>query len=111
MEEMRVVVAAKDEEGAEWVTHVLSQAGYTVALVPDIAPSSPELRGAELLIADRDAAAAVGDAGPRCRILLASRGGTIEMSDLERGFVDVIAFPSETEEVLGRVEHAVRRPA
>jgi DNA-binding response OmpR family regulator len=111
MVEMRVVVAAKDAEGAEWVTHVLSRAGYTVAVVPDITPTSAELRGAELLIADRDGAAAIGDAGPRCRILLAPRGGTIEMSDLESGFVDVIAVPSEPDEVVARVEHALRRPA
>jgi DNA-binding response OmpR family regulator len=111
MEEMRVVVAAKDDQGAEWLTHVLAQAGYTVAVVPEITSSSPELHGADLLVADRENAVAIGDGGPRCRILLAPRGGTIEIADVERGFADVIAFPSEPDEVVARVEHALRRPA
>ena len=108
---MRVVVAVKDEAGAEWLAHILSQAGYSVALVPEVTAESPELHGAELLIADRDRAGVLGEAGPRCRILFAPRGGTVELSDLEKGFAEVIAMPSPPEDVIARVEHAIRRTA
>jgi DNA-binding response OmpR family regulator len=107
---MRVVLAAGDPQSADWLAEVLSAAGFSVALLSDPTPTSPELRGAELLIVDRAAAAALEGAGPRRRLLIAPREGTVTMTDVEAGFRDVIAIPSPPEEIVARVRHVLSAP-
>jgi DNA-binding response OmpR family regulator len=107
---MRVVLAAKDPESANWLADVLSAAGFSVAVLSDPSPTSPELKGAELLIVDRGGAAALGGAGPSRRVLIAPREGTVTMSDVEAGFREVIAIPSAPEEVVARVRHVLSAP-
>ncbi len=104
---MRVVLAASDAEQAEWLAGVLLAAGLSVAVLSDPSPTSPELRGAELLIVDRKGAEALGSAGPARRLLLAPRDGTVDLSDVESGFKDVIAIPSPPDEIVARVRHAL----
>lgn len=104
---MRVVLAATDAGRAEWLIGVLQGAGYSVALLSEPNPDSPELRGAELLIVDVDGAAALGDAGPERRLLVASRGSAIDLSTVEGGFLDVIALPMSAEDVVARVRHVM----
>lgn len=107
---MRVVLAASDPESVEWLADVLSSAGFSVAVLSDPSPTSPELRGAELLIVDSGGAAALAGAGPSRRLLIAPREGTVTMTDVESGFRDVIAIPSPPEEVVARVRHVLSAP-
>lgn len=107
---MRVVLAAVDTERADWLAGVLGSAGFSVAVLTDPVPTSPELRGAELLIVDSKGAEALGDAGPARRLLIAPREGTVELADVESGYKDVIAIPSPPDEVVARVRHALNAP-
>lgn len=107
---MRVVLAAKDTERADWLASVLSAAGFSVALISDPIPTSPELRGAELLIVDPEGAEAIGSAGPSRKLLIAPRDGTVSMDDLGAGFRDILAIPSPPEEIIARVRHALNVP-
>jgi len=107
---MRIVLAAADTERADWLAGVLSSAGFSVAVLSDPGPTSPELRGAELLIVDRAGAAALAGAGPARRLLIAPREGTVDREDVESGFRDVIAIPSPPEEIVARVRHAMNTP-
>ena len=104
---MRVVLAASDAERAEWLAGVLLAGGFSVVVLSEPTPTSPELRGADLVIVDRDGAAALGDAGPSRRMLIAPRDGTVDLSDVESGFRDVIAIPSPADEVVARVRHVL----
>lgn len=104
---MRVVLAASDAERVEWLAGVLLAGGFSVAVVSDPTPTSPELRGADLLIVDRAGSAALGGAGPDRRMLIAPRDGTVQLSDVESGFRDVIAIPSSADEVVARVRHVL----
>ena len=105
---MRVILASKDEEATEWLAGVLGSGGYSVVVLAEVDPASPELRGAELLIGDPDALRNLGDAGPRHRLLLSHRGGTVDMS-LINSFADVLAVPGPPDEVLARIEHVLSR--
>jgi len=103
---MRVILASKDVEAREWLAGVLGSGGYSVVVLPDATPDSPELRGAELLIADPEAIRTLGDAGPKRRLLLSARGGMVDMSLIE-SFSDVLAVPGNPEEVLARIRHVL----
>lgn len=107
---MRVVVASSDEESAGWLRGVLSSAGLTVAVISRPAPDSPELAGADLLVADAEAAAAIGAAGPPRRVLLVGRGHAVDMSQaMGGGFLDVLIVPAPEDDVLARVGRALDR--
>ena len=106
---MRVVLAASDPEQADWLVGVLAGAGFSVAVLSDPLPTSPELKGAELLIVDRMGAAALAGAGPARRMLIAPREGTVDLADVSSGFRDVIAVPSPAEEIVARVRHVLTR--
>jgi DNA-binding response OmpR family regulator len=103
---MRVILAAKDVEAREWLAGVLGSGGYSVVVLPDPNPDAPELRGAELLIADPDSFERLGDAAPRRRLLLSARDGMVDMSVID-SFADVLAVPGDPAEVLARVRHVV----
>ena len=105
---MRVILASKDSEATEWLAGVLGSGGYSVVVLPDVTPDSPELRGAELLIADPDAFRALGDNGPKHRLLLSPRGGMVDMS-LINSFADVLAVPGAPDEVLARIAHVLEK--
>ena len=107
---MRVVLAAKDSERADWLAGVLSSAGFSVALLSDPTPTSPELRGAELLIVDPEGAEALGGAGPARKLLIAPRDGTVQLDAVQGGFRDILAIPSPPEEIVARVRHAMKSP-
>lgn len=107
---MRVVLATRDAERSEWLAGVLLAAGFSVAVLDDPSPSSPELRGAELLIVDRAGAEALRGAGPARRLLIAPREGTVDLTDVEAGFKDVIAMPSPPDEIVARVRHVLDSP-
>ncbi len=107
---MRVVLASSDTERADWLAGVLSAAGFSVAVLTDPAPTSPELHGAELLIVDRSGADALAGAGPARRVLIAPREGTVDRSDVEAGFRDVLAIPSPPDEIVARVRHVLNSP-
>lgn len=104
---MRVVLAAADPESTDWLASLLSSAGFSVAVLSNPSPSSPELRGAELLIVDRAGAEALEGAGPSRRLLIAPREGTVDLGDVESGFRDVIAIPSPPDEIVARVRHVL----
>ena len=108
MSSMRVPLACKDAERADWLAHVLGEAGFSMVVLPEATPESPELKGAELLITDGDSAKALGRAGPSRRLLLSSRGATVDLAVIEGRFTDVLALPASEEEVVARVRHAVR---
>ncbi len=103
---MRVILASKDVEAREWLAGVLGAGGYSVVVLADADADSPELRGAELLIADPDAIKELGDAGPKRRLLLSARGGMVDMSVID-SFADVLAVPGDPEEVLARIRHVL----
>ena len=105
---MRIVLAAADSEATEWLAGVLGSAGFSVVVLPDPDPAAPELRSADLLIADESSASSIADVGPKKRILLSRRGGTVELENIER-YADVIAVPSAAEEVVARVRHVIER--
>jgi DNA-binding response OmpR family regulator len=106
---VRIVLASSDSEASEWLAHVLGDAGYSVVVLDEITPSTPELRGADLLIADASAASSLGDAGPARRMLLSSRGGTVDLAAVQGRFADVLALPTTEEEVVARVRYLVNR--
>ena len=97
----------RDVEHREWLAGVLAAGGFSVAVLPEPSVDSPELRNAELVIADRESARVLGDSGPTRRILLAPRDGTVDLQEVKAGFNDVIAFPAEAEEIVARVRHAL----
>ncbi len=105
---MRIVLSAADSEAREWLAGVLGSAGFSVVVLPDPDPAAPELRNADLLIVDESSASAIADAGPKRRILLSPRGGTVELENIER-YADVIAIPSSAEEVVARVRHVIEQ--
>jgi DNA-binding response OmpR family regulator len=104
---MRVVLVCKDAERADWVAHVLGEAGFSVVVLSDVSPASPELRGAELIITDGEAARALGTSGPARRLLLSSRGATVDLAVIEGRFSDILALPASKEEVIARVRHVM----
>jgi DNA-binding response OmpR family regulator len=103
---MRVILAAKDAATREWLAGVLGSGGFSVVVLTDASPDAPELRGAELLIADPESFAALGDAAPSRRLLLSARDGMVDMSMID-SFADVLAVPGEPDEVLARVRHVL----
>ena len=105
---MRVVLACKDSERADWLAHVLGEAGFSVVVLNEVTAASPELKGAELLITDGESARALEGAGPSRRMLLSSRGATVDLAVVEGRFTDVLALPASKEEVVARVRHAVK---
>ncbi len=104
---MRVILACKDPENADWLAHVLGEDGLSVVVLPDVAPDSPELRGAELLIVDGASAAALGDAGPIKRVLISARGATVDLTAVQGRFSDILVIPAPSEEVVARVRHVM----
>jgi DNA-binding response OmpR family regulator len=104
---MRVVLACRDIERADWLAHVLGEAGFSVVVLTEVSPTSPELKGAGLLISDGEAAKAIGTSGPARQMLLSSRGATVDMAVIEGRFSDVLTLPASEEEVVARVRHAV----
>jgi len=106
---MRVVLASADPEATNWLDEVLRGGGFSVVVVPDATPSSPELHGADVLIVDTTTADGLADAGPSRRLLLAPRGATLDLDAVRRGFSDIIVVPSDPGEVVARVNHAASR--
>jgi hypothetical protein len=104
---MRVVLACGDLERADWLAHVLGEAGISVVVLAEVTSESPELRGADLLITDDEGALDIGTSGPARRLLLSSRGGTVDLNAVEGRFADVLALPASSDEVVARVRHAV----
>lgn len=105
---MRVVVATTDREAIDWLRALLGSAGISVAVIEDARPNAPELSSAELLIADSSSAGALGDAGPKRRLLLVPRGHAVDMGRaLDGGFMDVLIVPSTDDDVLARVGRAL----
>ncbi len=105
---MRVVIASADAPAVEWLTGLLSAAGLSVVVLDEPGPSAPELAGCELLIADHEAAAAVGGSGPERRLLLIPRGQAVDLTAAMRGgFMDLLVVPSPEDEILGRVGRAL----
>ena len=107
---MRIVLASGNVDATNWLDDVLRAGGFSVVVVPDATPSSPELHGADVLIVDSNTADALADAGPIRRLLLAPRGSTLDLDAVRRGFSDVLVVPSDPDEVVARVNHAVSRP-
>jgi hypothetical protein len=106
---MRVVLACRDVEQADWLAHVLGEDGFSVVVLPEVTPSSPELRGAELIILDGAAAKSIGDAGPPCKVLLSARGTTVDLSSVQGRFADILVIPAPADEVVARVRHAMAK--
>lgn len=106
---MRIVLASDNLDATNWLDDVLRGGGFSVVVVPDASPSSPELHGADLLIVDSQTAGALAGAGPVRRLLLAPRGSTLDLDAVRRGFSDVLVVPSDPDEVVARVNHAVSR--
>jgi DNA-binding response OmpR family regulator len=104
---MRVVLACRDTERADWLAHVLGGAGFSVVVLDEVNPTSPELKGAELMIVDGEAARSLGTSGPPRRLLLSSRGATVDLAVIEGRFSDILALPASAEEVVARVRHVV----
>ena len=104
---MRVVLACRDVERADWLAHILGEDGFSVVVLPEITPSSPELKGAELVILDDDAAVSIGDAGPSRRVLLSARGTTVDLRAIQGRFADILVIPAPADEVIARVRHVM----
>jgi DNA-binding response OmpR family regulator len=105
---MRVVVASDNAKATAWLEPVLRSGGFSVVVVTEATLESPELHGADVLIVDSKTADALADAArPIRRLLLAPRGGTLELEHIRRGFSDIIVVPSDESEVVARVRHAV----
>jgi hypothetical protein len=104
---MRVVLACRDVERADWLAHILGEDGFSVVVLPEITPLSPELKGAELVILDDDAAVAMGDAGPSRRVLLSARGATVNLMAVQGKFADILVVPAPAEEVIARIRHVL----
>jgi DNA-binding response OmpR family regulator len=103
---MRVVLASANLEATNWLDDVLRGGGFSVVVLPDATPSSPELHGADVLIVDTKTADGLAAAGPARRLLLAPRGSTLDLEAVKRGFSDIIVVPSDPDEVVARVNHA-----
>jgi DNA-binding response OmpR family regulator len=106
---MRVVLASADQDAANWLDDVLRGGGFSVVVLADASPSSPELHGADVLIVDAATADGLANAGPARRLLLAPRGATLDLDAVRRGFADVIVVPSDPDEVVARVNYAASR--
>jgi hypothetical protein len=104
---MRVLLACADDDRADWLAHVLGEAGFSVVVLAEVSPTTPELKRAEVIIADSEAAAALGEAGPRHRLLLSSRGSTVDLLAIKGRFADVLALPASEDEVVARVRHVI----
>lgn len=105
---MRVIVASRDQPAADWLARVLQSAGLSVVVLEDPKPTSPDLTGGDLLIADRASSDAIGRVGPGRRILLVLRGEVIDVSSaMEGGFMDLLVVPSPEDEILSRVSRAL----
>ncbi len=104
---MRVILACADLEIADHLAHVLGGDGFSVVVLPDVTPTSPELKGAELILVDSDSAKALGDEGPSRRILISARGATLDMNAVQGRFNDILVVPAPDEEIVARVRHAV----
>ena len=103
---MRVVLASADLEATNWLDGVLRSGGFSVVVLPDATPASPELHGADVLIVDTKTADGLAGAGPTRRLLLAPRGSTLDLQAVKKGFSDIIVVPSDPDEVVARVNHA-----
>ena len=106
---MRVVLACADVDVADHLAHVLGGDGFSVVVLPDIDPTSPELRGAELVLLDTDSAKALGDEGPARRILISARGTTLDLNAVQGRYSDILVVPAPDEEIVARVRHAIGR--
>ncbi len=106
---MRVVLASANFDATNWLDDVLRGGGFSVVVLPDATPTSPELHGADLLIVDSTTAHGLEGAGPVRRLLLAPRGSTLDLDAVRRGFSDIIVVPSDPDEVVARVNHAASR--
>lgn len=104
---MRIVLACSDVERADWIAHVLGEDGFSVVVLTEVGASSPELRGAELVIADPASAKDLGEEGDFKRVLLSSRGSTIDLSAIQGRFADILVVPAPAEEVVARVRHVL----
>lgn len=105
---MRVIVSSTDESASGWLESVLRSAGLSVVVLPTPDPGSPELAGAELLIADPHCAKALTGVGPDRRMLLIPRGQTVDVAAaVSGGFMDLIVVPAPEDDVLGRVGRAL----
>jgi len=109
MSDMRVVLASANHEATTWLDDVLRGGGFSVVVLSDATPNSPELHGADVLIVDTATADGLAAAGPARRLLLAPRGSTLDLDAVRRGFADVIVVPSDPDEVVARVNHAASR--
>ncbi len=103
---MKIVLVSGDSKTADWLAHVLGDAGFSVVILPEVSPASPELKSADLVIADEAGAAGLGDGGPSRRLLLSSRGSTVDLGVIQGRFSDVLALPTSGEDVVARVRHA-----
>ena len=103
---MRGYAQASLESVALWHERDISHSSVERVVLPDATPESPELRNAELLIADPEAIKALGEAGPKRRLLLSPRGSMVDMSMIN-SFADVLAVPGAPDEVLARIQHVL----
>jgi hypothetical protein len=106
---MRIVLACRDPEHADWLAHILGEDGLSVVVLQEVDPKSPELKGAELLIVDSESAALIGDAGPPKRVLLSARGSTIDLTAVQGRFAEIIVIPAPEAEVVARIRHVMGR--
>lgn len=106
-----MLVASTDAEATEWLATVLGGAGYTVVVIPNVEPTSPELKVVDVAIVDGAAASRLGAPEGPIRILMAPRGGTIDIAGLRESFSDVIVVPSDPDEVVARVQAVHRSDA
>jgi hypothetical protein len=104
---MRVVLACRDIERADWLAHILGNNGLSVVVLPEVTASSPELKGADLLILDAESASTIGEAGSIKRVLLSARGTTIELEALTGKYADILVVPAPDDEVVARIQHAL----
>jgi len=103
---MRVVLVSGNLEATDWLDGVLRGGGFSVVVLTEATPTSPELHGADVLIVDTKTAEGLADAGPPRRLLLAPRGSTLDLDAVRRGFSDVIVVPSDPDDVVKRVSFA-----
>jgi DNA-binding response OmpR family regulator len=106
---MRVVLAASDAEATTWLDDTLRAGGFSVVVVPDATPASPELHGADVLIVDAGTAQGLSGVSSVRRLLLASRTSTLDLDSVRSGFADIIVVPSDPDDVVARVSFAASR--